>query len=639
MYRAPHGAVRTEYVGPAPAPTAPAGPEPHGPAAPLIPPVLPATGPVEVGVSDATLAALQNNEAFRVERLGPSIAATFVDELRAAFDPVFSADFTISRSTSTRVFGTGLLASTLKMMTGDVSLTEFLPTGTTVALILTGTKSRPIPGGPLGSTRVGLTVTQSLLQGFGLDVNLASLRQARIDVETSQYVLRGFAEALVAQVEESYWDYRLAQMEIDIFARSEQLAEDQLKQTEEMIRIGRLAKTEVVSAQAEVALRKQDLIGSRTALETARLSLVRLINPQGDGPWGRQIVLKDKPAMGDDDLGDVEPHVALALRMRPDLNEARLQVQRGDLEVVKTKNGLLPLLDAFITLGKSGYASTFGRSLNDVGEGPGKDISGGFTFQVPIGNRAPTARNRRAVLNLKEAKTAVDNMAQLVQVDVRSAFVTVANAREQVVATTATRALQEQKVQVEQEKFRVGRSTTLLVAQAQRDLLASQISEVQAIVAYMKALTGAVPPGGLAAGAARHRCAGRRAGGRLRPAPVVGRQDAEESSQGVGNEWYAEMARPNRHRRPAGRLLEAGAPRAGRAEAGRARARRGMRPEARAGAGVGSWLRGGVCDGEREVARGRRRAGRPLQGGAGRQAGGPALHARLAALPGVPGPD
>ena len=54
-------------------------------------------------------------------------------------------------------------------------------------------------------------------------------------------------------------------------------------------------------------------------------------------------------------------------------------------------------------------------------------------------------------------------------------------------ATAATRRLQEQKVQSETEKFRLGKSTSLLVAQAQRDLVASQISEVQAAVSYLKA--------------------------------------------------------------------------------------------------------------------------------------------------------
>lgn len=83
---------------------------------------------------------------------------------------------------------------------------------------------------------------------------------------------------------------------------------------------------------------------------------------------------------------------------------------------------------------------------------------------------------------------ALKNLTQLVQVDVRSAYIEVTRAREQIAATAATRNFQEEKLCTEIEKFRVGKSTSLLVAQAQRDLLASQIAEIQAFANYLKAL-------------------------------------------------------------------------------------------------------------------------------------------------------
>jgi outer membrane protein TolC len=71
---------------------------------------------------------------------------------------------------------------------------------------------------------------------------------------------------------------------------------------------------------------------------------------------------------------------------------------------------------------------------------------------------------------------------------VRLAVNEVERARRQISATAATRELQEQVVASEMERFDVGASTTLLVAQAQRDLLASRIAEVEAVVNYRIAL-------------------------------------------------------------------------------------------------------------------------------------------------------
>jgi outer membrane protein TolC len=476
-----------DYVGPL-SPEAPKRTSIPGipvPAKPQETPKLPEAGPVEVSVPDAILVALQNNEAFQVQRYNPSILATLVDQARAAFDPLLDA--TISRMRQTTRFATGGAPGSVSTSSAGVSVTEFLPTGTTVVLSGTGSQTHLPTNVSQGSAGANLSVTQSLLRGFGTAVNLATLRQAKINVEISQYELRGFAEALVAQVEEAYWAYLLAQKEMAIFTQSAKLAADQLDETKEMVRVGKLAQTELYSAEAELASRQEDLINGRSALDTARLNLLRLINPRGEESWGREIVPKDQPAVTEGELEDVASHVAVGLRMRPDLNEARLQVQHGELDVVRTKNGLLPRLDAFVNFGRSGFSDTFTNSVNNMGK-TSFNAGAGLNFEYPIGNRGPEAAYRSAKFSLEQARTAVDNLAQLVQVDVRTAYINVVRAKEQVAATAATRKLQEQKTQAEIEKLRIGRSTTLLVAQAERDLLQSQINEVQAVINHMTSL-------------------------------------------------------------------------------------------------------------------------------------------------------
>ncbi|HOO90300.1 MAG TPA: TolC family protein, partial [Syntrophales bacterium] len=162
-------------------------------------------------------------------------------------------------------------------------------------------------------------------------------------------------------------------------------------------------------------------------------------------------------------------------------------VLRGDLEIIRTKNGTLPKLDFFVSLGKTGYAGSFGSSVTNI-TGDSYDILAGINLEYPFLNRGAKADHRKSLLTRKQADESVKNMAQLVQVDVRSAYIEVGRAREQITATSATRALQEEKTRIEMEKFRVGKSTTLLVAQAQRDLLESRIAETESIANYLKSL-------------------------------------------------------------------------------------------------------------------------------------------------------
>jgi outer membrane protein TolC len=446
-------------------------------------------GPIEVSVQNAILLALENNRSLTVERFNPSIRRTFEDEERARFDPALTGEFDFSREKNQQEGITSPRPpdNTSSEIGLDLGVSQFFPTGTDVNVDLTTDRTWSDLYSDRYASRVGLSVTQALLRGRGLNVNLATLQQARLDTLTSQYELRGFAEALVARVEETYWDYAFAKRRIEIFQESLKLAEQQLRETEEIIKVGRMAETEIAAAQAEIALRRQDLINARSSLATTRLRLLRLLNPPDSNLWNREILLLDRPAVPKIELDDVKAHVEVALRMRPDLNQARLEVRLGELEIVKTKNGLLPDMDLFITLGKTGYAESFGGSFRDI-TGDSYDVLAGVRYEYSLGNRAPRARHMRGVLGRDQAEKAMENMAQLVELDVRSAYIELNRAKEQISATTATRQFQKEKLRVETEKFRVGRSTNFLVSQAQRDLVSSQISEIQAVVNYLKAL-------------------------------------------------------------------------------------------------------------------------------------------------------
>jgi outer membrane protein TolC len=453
-------------------------------------PIEVSEGPIKVTIQDAILLTLENNRALVVERLNPSIQQTFEDQERAMFDPETRAEISTGRIDEKRLSRSagGTESSVTNTVDGAISLEEYFPTGTTVDLegSTQMTDSSLYPNN-FYSTRVGMTITQALLRGFGTDVNLVRLRQARLDTRFSEYELRGFSESLVAQVERTYWDYALARRQIEIYQESLKLARQQLSETEEMIHVGRMAEAELPAVQAEVAGQEQGLINARSDMETTRLRLLRLLNPKGEDIWEREVELIHQPTLPEIKLDDADLHVAVALRMRPELNQARLDVLSDELEIVKTKNGLLPLMDLFVTLGTTGYADSFGGSFSDI-NGDSYDALVGAEFQYPIYNRDAKARHQRSILSREQTEKALANLSQLVEVDVRTAYIEVNRAKEQVTASKATRIFDEEKVRIETEKFRVGRSTNLLVARAQRDLLISRINEVQAIANYLKAL-------------------------------------------------------------------------------------------------------------------------------------------------------
>jgi outer membrane protein len=446
-------------------------------------------GPLKVTIEEAVLLTLKNNQALKVEQFTTPITRTFEDQERAVFFPVLNglAQYSQDRALTPSRATAGFIEDGQSDALVGAGIEKFFPTGTTLSVNVSGDKTWSDFYSDLYASRVGFSITQAMLRGAGTAVNLATLQQAQITTQISEYEFRGFAQNLVAEVEATYWDYALAQRQIRIFEESLKVAEQQLSDIEEMISVGRLAETEMVAAQAEIATQRQGLIAAQGSMETTRLRLLKLLNPGGSGLWDRDVVLTQKPILPEARLAPVKDHVDIALRWRPDLNQAKLGARRDDLEIVKTKNGLLPKMDFFISLGKTGYADSFGSSVSNI-TGDYYEVLAGVTFQYPIKNRNARARYQRSVLFKDQALEAVSNLEQLIELEVRSAYIDVANAREQVSASTASRKLQEEKLRIETERLKVGRSTAFLVSQAQRDLLSSQIAEVRAVANYLKAL-------------------------------------------------------------------------------------------------------------------------------------------------------
>jgi outer membrane protein len=453
--------------------------------APAVPP-----GPLKITITEAILLCLENNRSLVVQRLNPAIQQTAEEQERAVFDPAINAEVSADRVKGERLARSGSQTEDFKNTTveGIISLEQYFPTGTTVALEAgSAMNDYSLYDSKFYDSRLGMTVTQALLRGFGTDVNLARLRQARLDTRMSEYELRGFTESLVAEVERTYWDFALARRQIEIVEESLKVARQQLNETRELIDVGRLARSELAAVQAEVAAQEQALIEARANKESIRLQLLRLLNPAGPGIWQRELDLIHQPTLPEIKLEDVELYVAVSMRMRPILNEARLEILHGDLELVKTKNGLLPLMDLFITLGKSGYADSFGESVSNIKK-DNYDALAGIKFNYPVFNRDAEALHRRAQLTREQAQKSLENLSQLVEVDVRTAYIEVNRTKQQIAASSATRMFNEEKLRTETEKLRVGKSTSFLVAQAQRDLLVSRIAEVQALANYLKAL-------------------------------------------------------------------------------------------------------------------------------------------------------
>ncbi|MFA6471098.1 MAG: TolC family protein [Candidatus Latescibacterota bacterium] len=444
---------------------------------------------LRINIHDAIFTALENNPTVTIQRLEPDISRTYSKEQVSVFDPQITLSGNKTKSENQRFLGTQRQAVNLKSDNTKYSLgiTEFLPTGTTITANTSVTAALSNIYTDQYSGIVGFSITQSLLQGFGTGVNLANLRKANLDVEISKAELRAVAEEIVASVENAYWNVYLSQEEVNIERTSLDLANRQLDESLERVKVGNLPELELAAVRAEVATRKEALIDAESKLEQSRLDFIFYLNPkERSARWSIPVPL-ERPFVPTDTLDTVVVHEELGLKYRADLQQARYSLKKGELEVVLTKNGLLPKLDFMFSFGRNAYAQTYRSGLPDTNS-PFFDMTQNLTLGLPLTNQKARAQYARAKHSRRQMELSVKNMERMVQRDVRSAYIEVLRSKQQITATQVARVLQEKNLDAELEKFRVGKSTNYLVLQAQRDYISSQRDEARSMVSYLNAL-------------------------------------------------------------------------------------------------------------------------------------------------------
>jgi outer membrane protein TolC len=439
--------------------------------------------------ADAVLLALENNSELATERLTPAIVETYVQEERGAFDGFLDFKFGREKIRGRDLSSGGILFDyETESPVGELTLTQPFSIGTALALsATTEVTDQSRDGRQLVESRVGLTLVQPVLKDVGGVVNRARVEAARADVLASQYELRAFTELLASLVELTYWDLASAEHQIEIYTESIGLAERLREEIVARVGLGVVARNQLAAAEAEVALRRQELVDAEAARLSARILLLGYLDLPDHDLGSDRVRLIEKLAMPAEAPESVESHVLSGLRGRPDLNQARALVERGRLEVVRTRNGLLPRLDLFATLGGTGYSDTFSGAWHDL-DGDHWDVTFGVSLQSFLRNREERADHARAVVTRQQTEEAVRNLERLVEVDVRTAHVEVERARRKVAAVGATLTLDEEKLRIETERFDLAQASSFQVARAQRDLVRRQIDEAIAIAEYRKAL-------------------------------------------------------------------------------------------------------------------------------------------------------
>jgi outer membrane protein TolC len=521
-------------------------------------------GQLRLSLEDAILLALENNLDIQVQRYIPWIAET--DVLRSlsggatrglagtgtaavlgsipstSFDPTLTVNLNIDQReipiSNPFLAGTGALVPSItnRNANANFSYSQGFKTGTGFGVTFNNNRnSTSSPGAflnPSVSSSLFVTISQQLLNGFGLLPNTRFIRIARNSRRAADLTFSEQVITTISAVQNLYWDLVFAREDVKVKQRSVELAEKLYEDNKRQVEIGTLAPLEVVRAEAEVARTRQDLIVAQTFLLQQQTLMKNALtrNPMDPDVIQLEIVPTDPivppPAA---EVISLEEAVREAWSSRPDIRRTEINLENSGINVKATRNALLPVVSLFGQWGSQGLAGNSiilsdptiiaGSPIVDADGNPvaglfqprsvttpvGVDRAGlgsawdavfsnrfptytaGIQMNIPIRNRAAQADAARALLEQRQAETNLRRLQNSIVVEVRNAQIGLQQARARVEAAQKAKELAERTLDAEQKRYQLGASTIFFVIQAQRDLAQAESTEVRALADLLRA--------------------------------------------------------------------------------------------------------------------------------------------------------
>jgi len=441
-----------------------------------------------MSLADCIQEALAHNLDLQIERYNPQISLYNLDAAYSGYDPTLNFSAVHSRSESG---AEGTPTSTSDGNTFTSSLNGGTPWGMTYGLSanVADNNNSTAPTNFFGSSggSVQLGVTQPLLKNFWIDGNRLNIRVDKNLLKFSEQGLRLKIITTVTAVENAYYELIFAQTNLLVAQQALVLAQTQLDQDQQRVQVGSLAPLDVQQDEAQTASSKAGLIAAQYTLSIDQNTLKNLIT-DAYAEWHGTNIQPTATLEAPMQLFDLQDSWGKGMTERPDLLQARLNVEDQGIQLKFSQNQIFPELDLLGTYGYNGAGQELSDSLGQISKSDRPFYSYGAQISVPLSNTGPRNQYKTAKATLQQVVLQLKQLEQNVMVDIDNAVKQAQSSYESVDATRQARIYAEAALDAEQKKYAVGKSTTFTVLQLQNNLTAARSNEIRALANYNEAL-------------------------------------------------------------------------------------------------------------------------------------------------------
>lgn len=423
---------------------------------------------ITLTLSDAIYLGLRDNRAIRsayLERIGEKFALRVAED---RFSPkLFVRGSYLSSHNQLDRSRQGEIAPVSTLLT---------PYGTRVGLGWTWRQTDADRAGLTRNDGANITIIQPLLRGAGRDVATAPVRLARLSEQVNRLALKDRVAQTITRIITAYRTLLQAQEQLNISSNALARARQLLGVNQAMIDAGRMAAFEIVQTEAEVANQELSHEDARNQLETARLELLQLLALDLDTPIIASEAMQAAPL----DI-DTAQAVRQAEALQPTYLIQLIAGQQARINRVVARNERL--WDVSL-VGGGGQV----RDRNNLhGSTRSWENYVGMQVEIPIGDLSARQADVQARVDVENQQVRTQEARQELQRDVTNAVRDIGARWRQYQIARRAEELSQRKLDIEQEKLTVGRSSNFQVLSFENDLRMAQSARLAALISYLNA--------------------------------------------------------------------------------------------------------------------------------------------------------
>ena len=451
-----------------------------------------------MSLQDCIQLALQHNLDVQIERYNPQISLYDLDAAYGGYDPTFSASGQHNYDVSGSVYQNGfeLPGSIANENSFQSGINGTLPMG--LQYDFSGTINRQYGTDNPGATNassfnsssgsIQVQLTQPLLKNFWIDNTRLTIRVAKNRLQYSEQSLRLQIITTVTAVADAYYELIFAQDNIKVQQEALDLAQTQLDQDKQRLQIGTLALLSVQQDESQAAQDKASLISAQYTLVTDQNTLKNLLCDTNYESWHDTDIQPTETLTAPPQMFNLQDSWSKGMTERPDLLQARLNVEQQGIQLKFYRNQLFPELDLIGTYGYNGSGTQYRDDINEFGQGDRPFYSYGAQITVPLSNIGPRNQYKSTKATLQQVVLQLKQLEQNVMVEIDNAVKQAQSSYESVDATRQARIYAEEALDAEQKTYAVGKATTFEVLTYQNMLTAARGAEIRALANYEEAL-------------------------------------------------------------------------------------------------------------------------------------------------------